>query len=82
MVAAGLTPLQVLRTSLVNGPKFFGLEEAYGQVAVGKVADLLILEDNPLEDIRNTRRITVVARGSKVYEPNRLQELLQSIRKN
>ena len=82
MVAAGLTPLQALQTSIINGPTFFGLENDYGSVSVGKAADLLLLEKNPLEDIRNTRSIRTVVQGAEIYDQNRLKDLLESIRKN
>ncbi len=51
MVEAGLTPYEVLRTGTVNIARFFGTEDQAGTVAVGKRADLLLLESNPLEDI-------------------------------
>ena len=51
MVEAGLTPYEVLRTGTVNIARFFGTDEQAGTVTVGKNADLLLLEANPLEDI-------------------------------
>jgi imidazolonepropionase-like amidohydrolase len=71
-----------LQTSIINGPTFFGLENDYGSVSVGKAADLLLLEKNPLEDIRNTRSIRTVVQGAEIYDQNRLKDLLESIRKN
>lgn len=62
MVAAGLTPFEALRTGTVAPAAFFGIET--GTVEVGKIADLLLLDANPLLDIANSRRIHgVLARG-------------------
>ena len=81
LVAAGLTPLQALRTSIVNGPAFFGLEEQYGKVAVGRTADLILLRENPLERIENTRSLTTVIQGTRVHHQNEIDDLLQSLKR-
>ena len=61
-VAAGLTPFAALQTATVNTAKFLGSNK--GTIESGKVADLVLLDKNPLEDIRNTRKIRlVVLRG-------------------
>jgi imidazolonepropionase-like amidohydrolase len=63
-VAAGLTPLEALQTATVNPARFFGKSADYGSVQAGHIADLLILRENPLEKISNTRTIGgVVADG-------------------
>lgn len=51
MVESGMTPYEVLRTGTVNVARFFGTEDRAGTVAVGRNADLLLLDANPLEDI-------------------------------
>src|SRR6185436_8548796 len=63
MVLAGMTPAQVLVSSTRNGADFLRIADA-GTLEVGKSADLLVLDANPLDDITNTRRISlVVLRG-------------------
>lgn len=63
-VAAGLTPFQALQTGTVNVARFFGAEREFGTVEAGKRADLVLLEGNPLEDIRNfSRQAGVMVRG-------------------
>jgi imidazolonepropionase-like amidohydrolase len=64
LVRYGLTPQQALAASVVNGPAFLGASERFGAVAPGKAADLLLLNANPLDDIRATRAIRgVVLKG-------------------
>jgi imidazolonepropionase-like amidohydrolase len=65
MVAAGMTPAQVVVAATRNGADFLRLNA--GTVAQGKSADFIVLDANPLEDIRNTRRINAVyLRGTAV----------------
>lgn len=67
LVTAGLTPLEALQTSVINGPKFFGVSDKYGKVQKNYVADLVLLNSNPLEDIENTEDIdTVIVQGEAV----------------
>ena len=64
LVAGGLTPLQALRAATLNPARYLGAADSMGTVAAGRTADLVLLDANPLEDIRNTMRIfAVVARG-------------------
>jgi hypothetical protein len=64
MTASGLTPYQALRTATANPAEFLGEMDRAGTIAVGKRADLLLVEGNPLQDIRCTTRINgVMVRG-------------------
>lgn len=64
LVAAGLTPYQALETGTRNIAKYFGTERETGTVEQGKRADLILLEADPLADIRNTtKRAGVMVRG-------------------
>jgi imidazolonepropionase-like amidohydrolase len=64
LVAAGLTPYQALETGTRNIAKYFGTEREMGTVEQGKRADLILLEADPLADIRNTtKRAGVMVRG-------------------
>ncbi|MBL4680627.1 MAG: amidohydrolase family protein [Pseudomonadales bacterium] len=66
LVKAGLTPLQALRAATITPAEFFSLENEMGTIEVGKRADLVLLNENPLLDIRNTRKIDRVISKGKV----------------
>jgi imidazolonepropionase-like amidohydrolase len=64
LTAAGVSPMQALQSATKNPADFMGVSQNQGTVEVGKFADFLILDANPLDDIRNTEKInTVVIRG-------------------
>ncbi len=66
---AGFSPLQALVAGTLHGAIALGRDATHGTVAVGKVADLLILDADPLQDIRNTQRIRYTLRAGVVVEP-------------
>jgi Amidohydrolase family len=81
-VAAGFTPLEALQTATINPARFLGKMSDYGSVQAGRVADLVILRANPIEDIVNTRTIDgVVADGRywPLIEIERLREHLKQV---
>jgi len=78
LVNAGLTPAQALETSVINGPEFFGLETYYGSLEKGKVANLIVLDKNPLENIKNTRSIKFVIKNNKIYNPGNLLKAIKN----
>ena len=82
LVNSGLSPLEALQTSVINGPKFFNLSDDYGGIEAGKVADLLFLSQNPLESISNTQTISWVIQNGKMYSLNDLQNMMDSVKSN
>jgi len=68
MVEAGLTPLEVLRSATINAARMIGREKELGSVESGKLADLVILDANPLANIGNIRKIYRVIKGGVVYD--------------
>ncbi len=76
LVNAGLTPIQSLRAATLNPPKFFGLDQKLGTIEQGKIADLVLLEANPLEDIRNTQRIYAVITNGRFNDRKALDKML------
>ncbi|GAB3829976.1 amidohydrolase family protein [Hymenobacter jeollabukensis] len=74
-VQAGLTPLQALQCATITPARVMQLQQRSGSIEAGKQADLLILDANPLEQIRNVRRVRLVIKEGQVYEPARMREL-------
>jgi imidazolonepropionase-like amidohydrolase len=70
MVESGLTPLEVLRSATFDGAKALGLEGKAGEVEAGMLADLVILDADPLADIGNLARVHRTIKGGVVYDPD------------
>jgi imidazolonepropionase-like amidohydrolase len=68
LVAAGLTPLEAIAAATGDAARMVGAEVDIGTITVGKHADLILLDGDPLEDIRNTRRISQVIKGGRVVD--------------
>ena len=66
LVAAGLTPMQAIVAATHGAAHAIGLDEARGSLAVGKAADVLILDADPTVDIRNTRRVRYVIKDGRI----------------
>ena len=74
-VAAGLTPLEAIQTATIVPARVMKLDREVGTIEKGKVADLLVLDGDPLADIGNIRRATWVARAGRLYETRALWRL-------
>ena len=77
MIESGLTPLEVLRSATVNGARALGLEDQGGEVAAGRIADLVILDADPLADIGNLAKVYRTIKGGVVYDPEALMESIR-----
>ncbi len=77
-VQAGFTPLEALQTATINPAKFLGLEKSLGTVEKGKVADLVLLDANPLDNIVNTKKISAVVVSGRYLSKEKLQEMLRN----
>lgn len=69
---AGLKNDAIIRAATINAARMIGREKDLGAVEAGKFADLLILDANPLDDIRNVKRIHRVVKGGAVFDPAEL----------
>ncbi|MGB0135434.1 amidohydrolase family protein [Dokdonella sp.] len=67
--AAGFSPMQAIVAGTRNGAVALGLQKTHGTIEIGKVADLLVLDADPLEDIHNTTRIRFTVRNGLVVDP-------------
>jgi imidazolonepropionase-like amidohydrolase len=80
-VQAGLTPLQALQTATLNPAKFLNRLADLGTVERGKLADLVLLDANPLEDIANTKKIRAVVLAGRYFDRSELDRMLKGVAK-
>lgn len=81
LVQAGLTPMEALQAATLNPAKYLGTLDSLGTIETGKIADLVLLEANPLADISNTKSIVAVVVNGKFFPQTALQEMLANIEK-
>jgi imidazolonepropionase-like amidohydrolase len=79
LVEAGLTPTQALRAATSGPAEFLGREKDFGTVETGKLADLLLLDADPLADIHSTTRIRAVISAGRVYDRAALDGILHAV---
>jgi imidazolonepropionase-like amidohydrolase len=77
MQQAGLTPLEVLRTATVNGAKAARLGRDAGVIEAGRLADLVVLDDDPTIDVANLSHVHRVIKDGRVYDPDALMRPLR-----
>ena len=78
LVSAGLSPREALRTATLRAAEFLGIQRDFGSVETGKVANLVLLDANPADDIRNTEKIRAVILRGKFLSREALEELLEN----
>jgi hypothetical protein len=78
LVEAGLSPADALRAATIWPAEFLGLSQSTGSIARDKRADLLLLDDNPLSDIRHTQRIRAVVLDGRLLQRPDLDRLLEA----
>ncbi len=72
-VEASFPPLEVLRIATQEAAVAVGADDDLGTLEVGKLADIVLLDANPLEDIKNTQTIWRVIKGGWVFDPEKLR---------
>jgi imidazolonepropionase-like amidohydrolase len=81
LAKGGMTPFDVLRCATIFGAEAIGLQRDLGTLEAGKLADLLVLDANPLQDIRNTNTVRYVMKNGRLYDGNTLDEVYPTARK-
>ncbi|HEX8724846.1 MAG TPA: amidohydrolase family protein, partial [Gemmatimonadaceae bacterium] len=75
IASGGMPRMDVLRVATIFGAEAIGLDKELGSLEPGKLADLQVLDRNPLDDIRNTNTIRYVMKNGRLYDGNTLDEL-------
>lgn len=71
----GMTPLEALRCGTLNGARYLGLDKDIGSLEVGKLADVAVLDQNPLDDIRNSDKVSLVMVNGRLYNALTLDQI-------
>jgi imidazolonepropionase-like amidohydrolase len=79
LVESGLTPLEALQSATRNPARYFGKSAEMGTVEAGKAADLVLLDADPLLDIRNTQKIRAVVMRGRYYSRQDLDRMLDRV---
>ncbi len=75
MAQGGMTPMEVLHAATLAGAQYLGLDKDLGSLEPGKLADLVVLDKNPLDDIHNTEAIDQVMANGRLYDGKTLDEI-------
>ena len=71
----GLTNMQALRCATMNGASYIGMDKDLGSVEVGKLADIIVLDKNPLEDIHNSQYVKYTMVNGRLYDAETMNEI-------
>jgi len=79
LTRAGLTPLEALKAATILPAEFLGMQDSLGSIEIGKIADLVLLDANPLENIRNTTKIASVVLNGRILTRSDLDKILTEV---
>ncbi len=71
----GMSPLEAIRAATLNGAYYIGMDHELGSIEEGKLADLMILSENPLDDLRNSTSITQVMANGRLYDAMTMNQI-------
>ena len=71
----GMTPLEALKTATINPAKTFGMDHQLGSIETGKLADLIVIDGNPLQDIRSTDKVVYTMVNGRLFDAQSMNEI-------
>jgi imidazolonepropionase-like amidohydrolase len=77
LVRSGIPAADALKIATINGARALKIDKEHGSIDIGKVADLVVIDGNPLENIRNTRNVQTVIRAGTVHQASDLLEMVK-----
>jgi imidazolonepropionase-like amidohydrolase len=75
LAQGGMSPIEALRAATIDGARYLGLDADLGSIEKGKLADLVVLDQNPLENIRHSESVSLVMLNGRLYEGKTLNEV-------
>jgi len=75
LAQGGMTPMQAIRCATMNGAAYLGMDKEIGSLEPGKLADLIVMNENPLDDIRNSEKIKYVMVNGRLYDSDSMNEI-------
>ena len=75
LTQGGMSPMQAIRCATINGASYLGMDKEIGSLENGKLADLVVLNDNPLDDIHNSQKIKYVMVNGRLYDADSMNEI-------
>ena len=75
IAASGMRPLDALKCATINGARYLGLDHDIGSLETGKLADMIVLDKNPLEDIHNSDSVHYTILNGRVYDSMTMNEI-------
>lgn len=75
LAAGGMSNMEALKAATINAAQYIGAGEDIGSLKVGKMADLIVLNDNPLDNIENTENIEMVMVNGRLYDAETMNEI-------
>lgn len=75
MAQGGMKPIDALKTATINGASYIGMQDQIGSLKVGKLADIIVLDKNPLEDIYNTNSVSQTMINGRLYDTDTMNEI-------
>lgn len=76
LVQGGMNPLKAIKAATLNGAEYLGMGKELGSLEAGKLADLLVLDENPLDDIKNSEKIKYVMINGRIYDSLTMNETI------